>query len=105
MNVKFESESLALDFVLLHLIGIESSLQELESRLIELQEAVTPFLAAGAGDEAALEEPDPSTHLHSILGCWLRDRVSPLVAEVSSFTRGPLGREARNGLARGAGLP
>lgn len=103
MNVKFESESQALDFVLLHLIGIESSLQELESRLIELQQAVTPFLTAGAGDEAIQEEPDPSTHLHSILGCWLRDRVSPLVAEVSSFTTGPFAARVLDLTARSRG--
>ncbi len=87
MTRKLESETLALEFVLLHLLEVESDLQGLERRLIKLQQVVTPFLREGAPDEAVLEDLDPSTHLHSTLGCWLRDRVSPLLAEVSSLTR------------------
>lgn len=104
MNVKFDSESQALDFVLLHMVGIEAGLRELESRLIELQQVITPFLPLVSGEEAMPEQPDAATHLHSTLGCWLRDRVSPLVTEVSDLTKGPLAKKIVSPAAKPRGV-
>lgn len=74
-----------LEFVLLQLHGVRSEVRALETRLLLLQQALTPALPRVSPDENVLDEPDAATLIHSSLGCWLRDRLSPLLAEVSTL--------------------
>jgi hypothetical protein len=43
------------------------------------------------GNQAVQDEPDPATYLHSTIGCWLRDRLSPLLGEVGELIENPRG--------------
>jgi hypothetical protein len=69
-------------FVRLQLRAMKSELQDLETRLILLQQTLTPFLPGPSEKDLDADEPDPATLLHSSLGCWLRDRLSPMLTEM-----------------------
>lgn len=74
-----------LEFVLMQLYAVRSEIRDLETRLIVLQQALTPSLPTISPDENVVDEPDAATQIHSSLGCWLRDRLSPLLTEISSL--------------------
>lgn len=80
-----------LQIVLEHLQQIKIEIQTVESNLIRLQQAVTPYLPVVSSDEAVQDEVDAATYLHSSIGCWLRDRLSPLLREVSGLIENPRG--------------
>lgn len=74
-----------LEFVLMQLYGMRSEIRDLETRLILLQQALTAALPQVSPDENVGDEPDAATQIHSSLGCWLRDRLSPLLTEISAL--------------------
>lgn len=76
-----------LEFVLMQLSGMRAEIQGLETRMILLQQALTPALPQVSPDENVGDEPDAATQIHSSLGCWLRDRLSPLLSEISYLLR------------------
>jgi hypothetical protein len=86
-------------FVRLQLRAMKSELQDLESRLILLQQALTPLLPDPSNEDLDPDKPDPATLLHSSLGCWLRDRLSPLLTEMERV----VGNGEALGLPRGKG--
>jgi hypothetical protein len=75
------------DFVRLQLLAMRSELQDLETRLILLQQTLTPLLPDPTEEDLA-DKPDPATLLHSTLGCWLRDRLSPMLTEMERVVAG-----------------
>lgn len=69
-------------FVRLQLLAMRSELRDLETRLILLQQTLTPFLPGPSNEDLDDDKQDPATRLHSSLGCWLRDRLSPMLTEM-----------------------
>jgi hypothetical protein len=80
-----------LQVVLEHLEKIRLEIQAVEGDLIRLQQVITPYLPVVSSDEAVQDELDPATYLHSMIGCWLRDRLSPLLREVAGLIENPRG--------------
>lgn len=77
-----------IEFVRLQLRAMRSELQDLETRLILLQQALTPFLPGPSIEDLDAGQPDPATLLHSSVGCWLRDRLSPMLTEMERVGEG-----------------
>ena len=65
-------------------------LQNLDDQLRHLQETIQAYLPSLPEEAPSPEPPDLVTHYHSVLGCWLRDHLSPLVGEMGAFLRDPL---------------
>ena len=78
-----------IEFVRLQLRAMRSELQDLETRLILLQQALTPFLPGPSIEDLDADKPDPATLLHSSVGCWLRDRLSPMLTEMLQLVDRP----------------
>jgi hypothetical protein len=102
LTLQPEWNELRLQMVLEHLQKIRIEIQAVESNLIRLQQVITPYLPVVSSDEAVQDEVDPATYLHSSIGCWLRDQLSPLLREVSGVIENPRGPHP--GIAPGQGL-
>lgn len=75
-------------FVRLQLLAMKSEIQDLETRMIVLQQTLTPFLPDPSNEDLDADPPDPASLLHSTLGCWLRDRLSPMLTEMERVGAG-----------------
>jgi hypothetical protein len=84
--------------VQLQLEGVKIEIQDLESRMILLQQSLTPYLPPPTPEDEDLSEEvdeettaglDPAAQIHASLGCWLRDRLSPLLTEICSLLEQP----------------
>lgn len=75
-------------FVQLQLQAMKSELQDLETRMLVLQQTLTPFLPDPSNEDLDADPPDPASLLHSALGCWLRDRLSPMLTEIERVVAG-----------------
>jgi hypothetical protein len=82
-------DGLVRQYVLEQLEKVQIQLQSLDDQIYHLQETLQAYLPELPEEAPSPEPPDLVTHYHSVLGCWLRDHLSPLVQEMGTFLADP----------------